>query len=109
MRTEQRSDWVRELQTFSHRNAGRLTTIEVDGPDLGAQQDEHGYPLRGVAYDPRDGRVDIMLGDLGSVDRHLTRSLENVRKIDVLEDARGRDRALCVEQDGDVQTILKFA
>ena len=57
------ADWIRELSAFTARNAGRRTVLEVDGMDIGAQREEQGYPLRGVAYDPRDGRVEIMLGD----------------------------------------------
>jgi hypothetical protein len=102
-----RSEWVAELKAFTSRNAGRRTTLEVDGPELGAQHEERGYPLRGVAYDPRDGRVEIMVGDLASVDRHLTHTLAGVTDIEVQKSHDGRDLALLVAQ-GEVQTVLKL-
>ena len=42
---------VREAhQTFTERNAGRSTSIEVDDPSIGAQRQETDLELRGVAY-----------------------------------------------------------
>jgi hypothetical protein len=101
------TDWIRELSAFTARNAGRRTVLEVDGIDIGAQREEQGYPLRGVAYDPRDGRVEIMLGDLASVERHLTHTVEGVEGIDVLTTDDGRDVALRVAHAGR-QTVLRL-
>ena len=43
------SEWAHELQNFTNRNAGRRTLLEEQGPDLGAQLEEQGCLLRGVA------------------------------------------------------------
>jgi hypothetical protein len=104
---EDRAGWARELKAFTDRNAGRRTVLEIDGPDLGAQREEQDYPLRGVAYDPRDGRVEIMLGEQGSVDRHLTHTIDNAEAIDVLRGKDGRDVALRIQSDG-TQALLKL-
>ena len=97
--------WAEELMTFTKRNAGRRTSLEVDDPDYGLLMQEHGYPLLGVAYDHHDKRVEIMLGDLRGTRRHLTRGISNVLSVDVLRDARGRDRVLRVAH-GRGQTLL---
>jgi nucleotide-binding universal stress UspA family protein len=97
--------WAAELSSFTKRNAGRRTTLEVDDPEFGAQAQEHDYPLLGVAYDHNDRRVEIMLGDNAGRRPHLTRGIEQVRSIDVLRDAAGRDRALRIAH-GEGQTIL---
>ncbi len=101
------SDWVALLQVFTNRNAGRATTLENDGADVGAQREETGYPLRGVAYDPKDNRVEIMLGALGSTNQHLTHTISNPTSIDVLAGDDGRDRTLRIEHDGG-QTLLEL-
>ncbi len=98
--------WADELREFTNRNAGRRTVLEVDGPDYGAQKEEFDYPFRGVAFDARDGRVQIMLGDQASVEHHLTHSIQDPTKIDILRDG-GRDKALRVVH-GDAQTVLRF-
>ena len=100
-------DWPLELKRFTLRNAGRLTRLEVSVPEAAAREQELGFPLRGVAYDRRDGRVEIMLGELGSVDVHLTHAVPAARQLDVLSDATGRDEALSVLGAGG-RTVLSF-
>jgi nucleotide-binding universal stress UspA family protein len=99
--------WAAELEEFSKRNQGRRTALEVDDPEIGAQAQEHDYPLLGVAYDHHDRRVEIMLGKFRGVDRHLTRSIGDVHSIDRLRDEHGRDSILRIAH-GNGQTMLTF-
>ena len=101
-------DWAAELEAFTRRNVGRLASLEVDDPELGAQAQEHDYPFLGVAWDHHDERVEIMLGDFEGAGRHLSRGIGGVDAIDVLRDERGRDWILRVAH-GTGQTILSFA
>lgn len=100
--------WAELLGTFSTRNAGRRTILEVDDMELGAQAQEYNYPLLGTMYDSRASRVELMLGDAGAGGRHLARSIGNVSAVDVLTDGEGHDVALRV-QHGTSQTLLTFA
>lgn len=97
--------WAQRLQQFTHRNASRRTTIEIDDPDIGAQNLESDYPLRGVSYDNRDGRIEIMLGDLGDAARHLTHSIVGASEVTILLAEDGRDQTLRVVHPGG-QTLL---
>jgi hypothetical protein len=99
-----RGDWPRLLKEFTRRNAGRVTRLEVDDPDLGAQWAEMELHFRGVAYEPRYGRVELMLSD-GSPVEHLTHSVEAVTQLDVRLAADGRDAALRLGYPGG-QTLL---
>ena len=101
------AEWAQELKRFTDRNAGRLTRLEVSREEASGREQELGFPLRGVAYDRRDGRVEIMLGELGSVDVHLTHAVQAARQVDVLSDARGRDEALSIV-GSDGRTVLSF-
>lgn len=103
-----RPEWSAQLNEFTNRNIGRRGTLEVDDPDIGAQAQEHDYPLLGAAYDPHDGRVELMFGELGDVGRHLTRSIGDVDEINTLTNDRGRDVALRISH-GAGQTLLTFA
>ena len=102
-----RTEWASALQAFTGRNAGRWAVLEEDGEAIGAQEEGVGLPLRGVAYDSRDGRVEIMLGEQANVDRHLTRAVASPRRIDLVADADGRDEVLRIEHEGG-QTLLRF-
>ena len=99
--------WARELHRFTSRNAGRVSKLEVDSPDFGAQSQETGYPLRGITYDARDDRVLITLGEQASTERHLTHTIPQATAIFLLVDVRGRDEALAIRQDN-TSTLLRF-
>lgn len=101
-------EWAATLDRFTQRNLGRRGLLQVDDPEIGAQAQEQDYPLLGATYDHHDGRVELMFGELGSFDRHLTRSIGQVSSIDVLTDTAGRDVALRVAH-GAGQTLLTFS
>jgi nucleotide-binding universal stress UspA family protein len=102
------SDWAAELDGFTKRNIGRLASLEVDDPELGAQAQEHDYPFLGATWDHNDERVEIMLGDFEGTGRHLTRGIGGVTAIDILRDEKGRDWILRISH-GPGQTILALA
>lgn len=102
-----RSRWIEVLDDFTRRNAGRRTRLEVDDPELGAQPQEEDYPLLGITFDPVDGRVEIMLGELGAGEPHLSRSVAEVKTLDVMTDRDDRDLALRLCH-GSGQTILSL-
>ncbi|MEO6444673.1 MAG: universal stress protein [Gemmatimonadaceae bacterium] len=101
-------EWAKALADFTHRNAGRLATLEVDDPEIGAQAQQHDYPFIGAAYDHHDRRVEIMIGDMEGSTRHLTRGIGDVRRVDILKDAAGNDWILRIAH-GSGQTLLTLS
>ncbi|HYC51209.1 MAG TPA: universal stress protein [Gemmatimonadaceae bacterium] len=98
-------EWSERLEDFTRRNASRTATLEVIDPDLGAQVEQKGFPFVGASFDPRDGRVQIMMGEFAPRGRHLTRSISGVTAVQVLRDRAGRDMLLRVAH-GRGQTLL---
>lgn len=98
-------EWSERLEEFTRRNAGRIATLEVVDPELGAQIEEKGFPFVGAAFDSRDAQVQIMVGDFGGDGRHLTRSIAGVTAVQVLRDRAGQDILLRVAH-GRGQTLL---
>lgn len=96
-------EWAERLEEFSRRNVGRIATLEVIDPDLGAQIEEVGMPFAGAAFDPRNATVQLMFGS----DRHahLSRSITGITAVQLLRDRSGRDRILRVAH-GRGQTLL---
>ena len=86
--------WPELLDEFTRRNTGHRSMLELDDPDLGAQPQQVNYPFLGAAYDAHDRRLEIMLGDAYPDGRHLSRSIGNVRELDILRDEAGHDRVL---------------
>ena len=99
--------WAAELDAFTKRNIGRAASLEVDDPEMGAQAQEHDWPLLGLTWDHHDERVDIMLGDFEGVGRHLTRGIAGVTRIDLLKDETGRDWIVRIVH-GRGQTLLSL-
>ena len=100
-------EWAEWLAGFTERNAGRRTSIEVDESEVGAQRQETGYSLQGVAFDRRDNRVEIMVGSFEGAGAHLARAIGGVRSIDVLEDEHGREIVLRIAYESG-QTLLRI-
>ena len=98
--------WSNLLRDFTSRNAGRIASLEVDDPDVGAMIEASSYPLLGVDYDHKDKRLTISLGPTHGVERHLTRTVVKPDSVSVLSIA-GRDSALSVTH-GSGQTLLIF-
>ena len=101
-------EWAERLEDFTRRNVGRIATLEIIDPDIGAQIEQKGFPFVGASFDPRDGRVHMMLGNPTSLNgktRHLTRSIIGPTAIQVLRDRAGHDILLRVAH-GSGQTLL---
>ena len=104
--TQDSTQWSAVLKEFTARNAGRVANLEVDDPELGALIEASRYPLLGVDYDHKDGRLMITLGYLHGAERHLTRTITHPEAVSVLN-VNGRDTALSVTHGGG-QTLLTF-
>ncbi|MFC1791400.1 universal stress protein, partial [Gemmatimonadota bacterium] len=91
---EGKHPWVRQLNDFTRENAGRLTTLEFDEPELGPQECGKDLPLQGVDYDPRKDCIEIMLGRSGTGEGHLTHSIPAPVEVEVVRGEDGRAEAL---------------
>jgi universal stress protein E len=97
--------WPAIFRTFNDRNTAHRVALEIDDAELGAQAEARDFQLLGVDYDPRDGSVEIMLGDFPPGRRHLTHIVAKARSVDVLCDQNGRDRVLHIAREGG-QTLV---
>jgi hypothetical protein len=102
-----RAQWSNRLAEFSVCNTGRLVALEIDDTQLGAIAQVTESPFLGADYDRTDDRVVIMLGNPAGSTSHLTHSVAVPRSLDILEDGRGRARALRVGYESG-QALLAF-
>lgn len=92
-----RPGWQAELDGFSRRNAGRLVDVDVHAPAWGLQHTGRGVPLRGVDFDPRADRVELMVGEPDGSRCHFTHVVPEPVHVEVVSDEEGHDRRLLVE------------
>lgn len=107
VKTIPRREWAVELNGFTDRNAGRHTSLQVEMPEMGTRTHQWDYQLRGVVYDRRDDRIEIMIGGFEGVGPHLTHSIEGVEAVDLITDSSGRDTGLRIAQR-EGETILRI-
>lgn len=98
--------WSTMLSDFTSRNAGRIATLEVDDPEIGALVEANNYPFLGADYDHKDKCVTLTLGYTHGPERHLSRTIASPKNVSILS-VDGRDTALSVAHNGG-QTLLKF-
>lgn len=98
------TQWSLVLKEFTARNAGRIANLEVDDMEFGALVEASRYPLLGIDYDHKDGRLTIALGHTQGSEKHLTRTVANPEAVSVLT-VNGKDTALSVAHPGG-QTLL---
>jgi Family of unknown function (DUF5335) len=105
-----RSVWINYFNEFTSRNHSRPTRLEVFG-ELGAQIEERGLPLVGIAMGKNGSAlpsVEIMFGGNDAIDkRHLTHVIANVQEITPKRGLDGRDEALEIVGEG-YQNLLRF-
>ena len=105
----ERAEWESFIDEFSKRTAGRNARVEIFSEELGAQVDAEMIPLEGVAFGRKGSlasSLEIMLG--GGSDRHLTHTVEKVKRILPKVGTDGREDALEIEAEEGTKTIIIF-
>jgi len=85
-----------------------LTSVEVIGPDIGAQVEAHELPLEGISADLKDKEnvISISLGrESEDFVSHEVADPEHVR---LLQTDDGADQALQIEAQDGTTTLVRF-
>jgi len=103
-----REGWVQRLNEFTSIHAGWLVSLDVLGPDLGAQHEINNLPLLGVYVDrtDHDRTIEVSVGRLSG--EHLTHMIAAATRIYIERTDDGADAALQVESADGTKTILRF-
>lgn len=104
-----REAWVRQLNEFTAIHEGWLVSLDVLGPELGAQPEIVNLPLVGVSadrIDDHDGTIAVSV--MVSATGHFTHVIQGVTRIYVERADDGADAALEIESGDGTRTILRF-
>ncbi len=76
-----RDRWRTYFDDLSRGLASTQATVEIDGPDLGAQVQAEGLLLSGITYDDRDDVLVVGLSPGGATEslQHLVSSPQRIR------------------------------
>ena len=103
-----RAEWVQRLNEFSAVHEGWLVSLDILGPDLGAQHQIDNLPLLGICAErtDHDRTIEVSVGRSGG--EHLTHMIEAAVRISIARTDDGADAALQVESADGTKTILRF-
>jgi len=103
-----RDEWTTFLDTFSRQHEGWLSTVEILGADIGAQQEVLNLPLEGISAS-RDSVPQTIVISLGNnAEDHVTHTITNPNRIWLQQTSQGANAALEIESADEVKTLLRF-
>ena len=103
-----REAWVQQLNEFTAIHEGWLVSLDVLGPELGAQPEIVNLPLVGVSADRIDHDGTIAVSVMVSASGHFTHIIQGVARLCVERADDGADAALEIESGDGTRTILRF-
>lgn len=103
-----RATWVDRLNAFTIAHEGWIASVEVLGPEIGAQPEIVNLPLIGVSADrvDHDGTIAVSVAQSGT--GHLTHIIKGVTHIYVEYTDDGGTAALLVESADGTRTIVQL-
>jgi hypothetical protein len=105
-----RNEWKTFLDSFSQRHEGWLSTLEVLGADIGAQQEAGDLPLEGITATVKDDAPESITITLGKTSKdHVTHTVSAPTRLWLEQTLEDKDAALEIEAADDVKTLLRFA
>jgi hypothetical protein len=104
-----RDEWTTFLDTFSRQHEGWLSTLEILGPDIGAQEEVRNLPLEGITATSKDSAPETIAISLGkTAEDHVTHTIANPSRIWLEQTSEGANAALEIESADNVKTLLRF-
>ena len=104
----QQSEWPDFFDNFSRKHQGTPVSIEIIGPDIGAQTEEAGLALEGITVEWDEvsaNTIMIMVGASG--DDHITHSINRPTQVSLGTD-KGTDFALAIKGADGSLALLRF-
>ncbi len=101
--------WGPFLDNITRRHEGEPVSIEVQGKDLGAQEQASGVRLIGITFDPKDSigdEIEVMVRN--DVNAHLMHAITHPAHVRIARTDDGADAALQVESRDGPTTLVRF-
>jgi hypothetical protein len=103
-----RAAWAQALNEFTAIHEGWLVSLDVLGPEIGAQVEIKNLPLLGVSADRADHDGSIIISAARSVGEHITHTIHAATRVYIERREDGADIALQIESADETKTILRF-
>ena len=111
MKTQEipKEEWTGFFDSFSRKHEGWLVSLEIFGPEIGAQVEERELALEGItaAWDEKEGNTIMIMTGL-KPDAHVTHSVTSPTSVSLEQTDEGADAALAIKSGDGLTTLLRF-
>ena len=102
-------EWPSFFDGFSRQHEGWLVSLELLGPEIGAQVEESELPFEGIVVDHDDyknDKITIMMG--ATTDSHIAHTINLPTQVSLEQTDNGADVALAIRGENETTTLLTF-
>ena len=104
-----REDWSNFFDVFSRQHEGWLATLEVFGPEVGAQEEAHELPFEGISIASGGNGADAIAINLGKTpEDHVTHTITKPEHVWLEQTSGGANAALEIESENQNKALLRF-
>lgn len=103
-----REEWPAFFDMFSRQHQAWLVTVELFGPEIGAQVEVRDRPLGGITAELRQGREDSIALFFGTIPSDLTHTVTRPTRVWLKQTVSGANEALEIECASGPTTLLRF-
>jgi len=104
-----RDEWNNFFDVFSRQHEGWLATLEVFGPDIGAQEEAHELPLEGISIASGNNGTEAIAIHLGKTpEDHVTHTITKPKHVWLEQTSGGANAALEIESENQNKALLRF-
>jgi uncharacterized protein DUF5335 len=103
-----RQEWNKFFDVFSRQHEGWIATLEVFGPDIGAQEQAHELPLEGVSIASENNPTEIAISFGKTPEDHVTHTITKPEHVWLEVTSAGANAALEIESEDKLKTLLRF-
>ena len=104
-----RNEWTSFFDGFNQQHEGWLATLEVFGPEVGAQEEARDLLFQGVSLASSGNEPEtIAISLVRSPEDHLNHTIVKPAHVWLEEDARLENAALEIESADDIKTLMRF-
>ena len=104
-----REDWSNFFDVFSRQHEGWLASLEVFGPEVGAQEEAHQLPFEGISIASGGDGADAIAINLGKTpEDHVTHTITKPEHVWLEQTDGGANAALEIESENQNKALLRF-
>ena len=104
-----KAEWPTFFDSFSRKHEGWLATLEILGPDLGAQVEARELAFEGISDERDETQGDTIMIMTGSKPNdHVSHKISHPTEVSLEQTDDGADAALAIKSADGVTALLRF-